>query len=464
MYFIVKYYITWETMFQGKSICHDCPIQQSYQELLRRVDDLERINKEQAAKISELESEIKKYKNPHTPSSAQRFKKNPPEQITCKKRGAPKGHKGATRQTPEPDEIIDIKADFCERCNGYDLEIENVESTTIEDIPPPPKIKVTQYNVHSYKCRKCGYRFTAKNNKYTYPEEGRFGINLLVYVAMLKFSLRGVIRRIGDFAAQTISFVVSPKGLLDMLYRVAEACKTEYLRILSRIRTAGFVYVDETGMRVEAANQWLWIFRSNDGILVAIRPSRGSDVLKEILGENTNIATVNDGWSAYNIIALLQRCWAHLLREVDDFIDKPGGRELSGIVHRKFNRLKLFLEKDPLMEERILKKKIFDQEMEELVLKFVTFKGLKKPLTYIENGLGSWYTCLIFPGMEPTNNLGEQAMREHVLMRKIIGMFRSQKGAENYQYIASMFATWRLQGKDIFQELGTLLKKEVCGG
>ncbi len=61
MYFIVKYYIAWETMFQGKSICHDCPIQQSYQELLKRVEDLERLNKEQATKISELESEIKKY-------------------------------------------------------------------------------------------------------------------------------------------------------------------------------------------------------------------------------------------------------------------------------------------------------------------------------------------------------------------------------------------------------------------
>ena len=60
-----------------------------------------------------------------------------------------------------------------------------------------------------------------------------------------------------------------------MLYRVAEACKAEYLRILSRMRIAEFVYVDETGMRVEAANQWLWIFRSNDEILVAIRPSRG---------------------------------------------------------------------------------------------------------------------------------------------------------------------------------------------
>ena len=64
--------------------------------------------------------------------------------------------------------------------------------------------------------------------------------------------------------------------------------------------------------------------------------------------------------------------------------------------------------------------------------------------------------------MEPTNNLGEQAIRENVIMEKIIGAFRSIGGAENYQYIASMFATWNLQGKNIFEELERLLRQELC--
>src|SRR3972149_6921879 len=71
---------------------------------------------------------------------------------------------------------------------------------------------------------------------------------------------------------------------------------------------------------------------------------------------------------------------------------------------------------------------------------------------FIKNGCGCWYTCLLYPGMEPTNNLAEQAIREHVIMRKIIGCFRSVKGAENYQYIASLLATARLQGKNGFAE------------
>ena len=102
------------------------------------------------------------------------------------------------------------------------------------------------------------------------------------------------------------------------------------------------------------------------------------------------------------------------------------------------------------------------QEIFELVEKYSQFDELHKPVTYIRNGLGHWYTCLLYPGMEPTNNLGEQAIREHVIMNKIIGAFRSINGAKNYQYIASMFATWGLQGKNIFEELEALIRKELC--
>ena len=47
-----------------------------------------------------------------------------------------------------------------------------------------------------------------------------------------------------------------------------------------------------------------------------------------------------------------------------------------------------------------------------IVGKLNGFDELKKPVTYIKNGLGCWYTCMRYPGMEPTNNLGVQAMRK----------------------------------------------------
>jgi DNA-directed RNA polymerase specialized sigma24 family protein len=53
----------------------------------------------------------------------------------------------------------------------------------------------------------------------------------------------------------------------------------------------------------------------------------------------------------------------------------------------------------------------------------------------------------------------EQALREHVVRRRLFQTFRSEAGAERYQYAASLLDTWRLQGKDPFAELEKVLRR-----
>jgi len=281
---------------------------------------------------------------------------------------------------------------------------------------------------------------------------------------MLKFHLRGVLRKIQDFLIHNNDFDISVKGIHDILLRVGDACKNEYDKKLEKIRSAKWRYIDETGIKVNGKKWWLWIFRTNDGeSLVVIRKSRGREVIDEILGKEHRGPDIADGWRAYNKTAILQRCWSHLLREVDDIREISGNsNRLSEEIHSCFKEMKQFIGGNPSMDERWHQKAIFEKELVDIVVKYDVFKELEKPLTYIKNGFGCWYTCLLYPGMEPTNNLGEQAMREHVIMRKIIGCFRSENGAENYQYIASLLATYRLQGKNGFEELEKILRLELC--
>jgi hypothetical protein len=75
-------------------------------------------------------SELAKYENPHTPSSARRIKEKSKSRKS-KRRGAPKGHKGATRQTLEPDESVEVKVEHCKLCGGTDLEDKGVEREII---------------------------------------------------------------------------------------------------------------------------------------------------------------------------------------------------------------------------------------------------------------------------------------------------------------------------------------------
>jgi len=131
-------------------------------------------------------------------------------------------------------------------------------------------------------------------------------------------------------------------------------------------------------------------------------------------------------------------------------------------IHACIKDLKKFLDEDHSMKDGVSQKAIFENKLENIVDKFDGFEELSKPMTYIKNGIVCWYTCMLYSGMEPTNNLGEQAILEHVILRKIIGCFCSENGAENYQYIASLLADWRLQGKNGFEELEQLLRRELC--
>jgi transposase len=420
--------------------------------------EIEKLKKE----VANLKNRLKAYENPHTPSSMQRFKSNTGGTNPPGRRGAPPGHHGATRTTPEPDEIIPVTMDHCPRCGSYLGAVTNIEHRTIEDLPPPQHIKVTRYDLHHYHCPGCGTEITATHPNC--PQQGNFGIRLMTTITLMKFHQRGVLRRIQDALHQQYELRISPKGVQDILLRVGDACAPEYERLLQQIRAARWRHADETSMSVMGKNHWLWIFRTEqDDVLAVIRPSRGKKVLEEILGTGFQGAMVNDGYSSYQSLPVVQRCWAHLLREVDHGVELSDiEQRLAEEVHRRFDALKAFIGKDPPMNTRIKQKTKWDQELETLADDFVAIPETRVKAQYLKNGLGSWHTCLLHPGMQPTNNLAEQAIREHVIMRKIIGCFRSARGPENYERIASVLATWRLQGKDMSGELETLLKREMC--
>lgn len=431
--------------------------------LEQRIVELEQENKKLKKKITELENKLRAYENPHTPSSRQRFKgKTSGNTASSGKHGGVIGHHGATRQVPEPDEIIPVTMSQCPHCGSSLGDQIGVESRTIEEIPPPPKIKVTRFDLHKYICPGCGCEVTAHHNDC--PQVGGLGISLMTKIILLRFQLRGVIRRIQEFLWCHWGFDLSATGVNDVLFRVGNVFQSRYEQLLWKIRTARYVYVDETGVRVLGENWWLWVFRTDtDDVLVVIRKSRGRDVLMEILGEDFGGAGVNDGWRVYKWLSVVQRCWAHLLRDVDEYKEaSEHGRLLSMEMHRKFNRLKEFINKDPPMEERRKMKEVWDKEIQALVDEYIEYLDVRAVVKYIKYGLGCWYTCLLYPGMQPTNNLAEQPIREHVIMEKIIGTFRSIRGSENYQYIASLLATWKLQGKNIAEETENLLRGELC--
>ena len=81
---------------------------------------------------------------------------------------------------------------------------------------------------------------------------------------------------------------------------------------------------------------------------------------------------------------------------------------------------------------------------------------------YVNFHIESWFTCVKIRGVQPTNNYAEQAIRETVLVRKIIGAFRSEKGTKTYETLASLIATWQIQKKNVKTELHQMLSANLC--
>jgi len=193
--------------------------------------------------------------------------------------------------------------------------------------------------------------------------------------------------------------------------------------------------------------------------LVAIRKSRGKKVLEETLGKDFKGFIVCDGWKSYpNFTRHIQRCWAHLLREAKYLAERiDEAKPLSQALHELYQRINISPEDRPPpadVENLVGEAKNILENWAERPYKTAE---VRRFAVKIRNGIDHWFTFLTTPGIEPTNNRAERALREHVVQRKIIGTLRNQKGTFIHETITTLLATWKQQGLNPSEMLSTTL-------
>jgi transposase len=422
--------------------CDDCP---KLKELEQRVEKLEGI-------IDRLERRLAFYENPHTPPSRQLIKR-PPSGGEKGTPGQKEGHAGTTRPTPEPTEHKEATMKNCPHCTSLLGKSKRVVKKIITDIPEPQPVKVTEYILHVYDCPKCHREVIADHPDM--PNEGDFGKNTLAHVTLMKYEDRLPLRKIETALKRQFGLDVSPGAILDFTRRTSDSITGVYDAILQIIRGSRIVYVDETSVRVDGKNYWGWVFTTEKETFFVIRKSRGTKVLEEILTRRFRGIVVCDGWKAYpSFIKRLQRCWAHLLRESSDLADKvKEAIPLNESLLALFHRLETFIEGVHTSEER---KKAWYQArhaLRTLLRKRYWYKATKRFIGKIHNGFDYWFTFLIHPGVEMTNNRAERALRELVVQRKIFGTLRNEKGTRIFEVLLSVIATWKQEGRPLHKTL-----------
>ena len=446
----------------------------SRDEVVRENYEFYKENKRLQKEKEKLEKELKKYKNPHTPSSAhshlqtntQKFKNGgdrEPHKVGRKK-GKKSSHKGRTRTPDIPTDFIDVITDRNPLTGNRNIEPTGyVEERIITDTEI---IKiVTQYNVHEYTDLDTKKVFMAIHKDL--PERGIFGKNVLALTNHLRFYCRVPFYRIANTFTNVFETNMTAPTVLNICKRVSEKLSPHYEQLKIDIKNETAVYGDETSAKRNGVPGWLWGFFSLTIALFIFNAKRGGDIVENTLGKNFKGVLGCDGWSTYATFSnkygiLLQRCWAHALREVkheclsgklkqntdlkkayewfcDIFAKVKQARQINSLAVRKKKHEELLIELDQWIQI------------------YSSYTKLRKVVNKIKNGRKHWFTCIIHLEIEPTNNRAERGLRTWVVMRKIIGCLRSEDGENMTKIMLSLLSTWDLKGLNQYQQLRSLL-------
>lgn len=402
-----------------------------------------------------LKKKLRRYENPHTPSSKDE-RKSRTNFVSQTGLGVGKqtGYKGATRKQKEPTDLINLFDGVCSQCNKQNKPKE-IKTKVYEEIPDPQPTKIVKAEWGYYECS-CGNCWESKPRDV--PDRGIFGKNLLAQITLLRFDDRLPLRKAISAIERQYKTTLTSKAVYDVTKRVADKATPGYEKIKYKIRRATYLYIDETKIKVQGKTYWLWIFRSKNNVFFVIHKKRNRTVLDEILGYKYRGIIICDGLSAYEeYTEYLQRCWAHILRETKEMAEKhEDAKPMHQWMKDLFAVVKSVSVRDPLDKRQ----RMYDEciaEMKQLIQMYSSYNHLATVITTIKNGLDFWFTRIIHPQIEPTNNNGERSLREMVVMKRIMGTLRNQDGADVLAKMMTLISTWRLNGQNPFDSLKALI-------
>ncbi|MEK6868490.1 MAG: IS66 family transposase [Nanoarchaeota archaeon] len=410
--------------------------------------------------IEKLLRKLRKYENPHTPSSKRGFDKPQAEGLTVgRKPGKLYVHKRTTRPRDTPNvPPVTVTTDV-NPSNGNTNIIETGDY--IEKVITDYKIEkiVTKYTFPEYKDLNTGELFFAQHPDV--PDKGIFGKNVIAFANLLHFENRVTLQGVAEIFTQVYDIPMSAPTVQELCNRAVEKANTTYEEIHTKLQKSPVANADETGSNQNGKSEWLWGFFTPVLAFFVFFPQRGGNIVEKVL-KNFNGILGCDGWSTYKVFSekygiLLQRCWAHLIREV-----KKNCKDVEGLNEAYVWICNIFEEIQKLRKIKSRKRrqkgyKKLVMEMEQWTQIYSVHDGMKELVNKVKNGKEFWFTCVLHPEVEPTNNSAERGLRKFVVIKKIIGCLRSEQGKRNMQVMLSVFQTWKLQGLNPYKELRAIV-------
>lgn len=367
------------------------------------------------------------------------------------------GREGGGRALSEhPDQIIESTVKICSDCGA---EIANCEQQRMErydkiDLPPIAPI-VTRVERYGCRCPQCGVQQLGAVPLGMEPGSP-FGNRIAAFVVTMRYSHGISYARMQQMLCEVFGLELSQGAIANLLSRVKGQLQAEVDGILAAIRRSRLVGSDETSARVNGKNQWEWVFQNEQVCFHIIRPSRGADVIAEVMADHRPQVWVSDLFSAQKTHPgeSWQVCLAHQLRDCQYGMD-AGDEIFSARMKRLF--LRAF----------VLKKRWLDlNQSTRYQYRCRLYRDLKAVLSLSPTQADGIRLQTRYRGLQenlflflddstipPTNNASEQALRWSVIFRKVTNGFRSDWGRDLFAAVRSIVNTGRRQGLSAFESI-----------
>lgn len=418
--------------------------------------------------------------NSHKPPSSDGLTKKPlikpalPKQAG-KKPGGQAGHPGKTLLFVEqPDLIYTHQPTQCQQC-GLPLQGPGqiVARRQVFDLPQP-RLLVEEHQVLARQCA-CGCvvrgHFPAGVDA---PVQ--YGPRIQAQSVLLNVDYRVSFAKIRQFWADLTGHAYNPATLVSVQTTLDEQLVPVEEQIKEQLKAAAVCHFDETGVRVAGKLQWLHVASNADYTHLFVHPKRGQDALlspQSIFGDCLNW-TVHDCWASYFTAGKGRHalCGAHLLRELAALIEQ--GSVWAKAMHSYLLEAYKASRHGPILApERLHWQYCYEQlcgqaDAEELPpLVFFKAKGghsrakRSKGRNLLDRLILHQNAVLAFavePGVPFTNNQAERDLRPVKVKQRVSGCFRSESGAGVYARISGFVSTMRKQGRNVVDELASVLR------
>jgi len=373
---------------------------------------------------------------------------------------------------PHDVEVHSYRLDHCPDC-GHRLEEAQTAPRIIQQVELPDQpIHVEEHQGLAFWCRRCQVVHYAPLPAVV-ERGGLLGPRLTALVAYLKGVCHASFSTIRKFLRDVVGFTVSRGQLAKVIAKVSDSLATLYAQLEEALAQQSRLNVDETGHKDNGERFWTWCFRAETFTVFHIDASRGSGVLLEILGEDFQGVLGCDYFSAYRKYMRefgieVQFCLAHLIRDVKYLLTLPDEQEQAYGQRLRDALRKLFAV--------IHQRELWPQAKFALALESARKRILRLAMEGVPAGKHAqnlanrfrkhgeaYFRFVTTPGIEPTNNLAEQAIRFVVIDRHITQGTRSSTGRRWSERIWTVIASCAQQGRSVWEFLCAAVQAHFTG-